>query len=198
MPLTDNQRFLRDVAGLLGAPALLLAGLMLWWRPWDSHPYQEDRSRSDLDAVSAGYRDTHWQGLHIVVPQDYVLTLNTQRLEVIEVSPVLRGQNTWPSRLAYLSLDSAALRRFTDAESACDLAPGRCWADTIGRHLVKCHQSSGVPDPALPWTPHLECQVPDLAVRAAINAPADHALDLVHLFEQAVGTADSESSHSAP
>jgi hypothetical protein len=196
MALTEKQRMLRDVAGLLGLPAIALACLYFWGWPRLIPFLADQRPATDIAAINAGYRETRWMGLKLSVPEQYVLTLNTPLLEVIEVEPSSSGPARWPSRLAFLKLDRAAQRRFSSAADNCGLAPGRCWSDTVAAHVVHCQRSSGVPDPDLPWTPQLECQVPELGVRAAINAPSQQALILLRLFEDAVETMATDTGRT--
>jgi hypothetical protein len=35
----SQQRFLRDLASLLGVPAIVVAILMAWWKPWTYRPH---------------------------------------------------------------------------------------------------------------------------------------------------------------
>jgi hypothetical protein len=43
MPIApnDNRKFAMDLLGLLGAPALVLVGLLYWWQPWKLARYSE-------------------------------------------------------------------------------------------------------------------------------------------------------------
>jgi hypothetical protein len=88
--------------------------------------------------------------------------------------------------MAFLELDSLSIRRFKDAAANCELGQDRCWTDSVGSFEVSCQRSAGVPDPALPWTPHLECQVVNLGVRMATNAPQSTTLEVLAIFDSAV------------
>jgi hypothetical protein len=194
LPRSDFSVFLRDLILLLGVPALVLGGLLLWWHPWEPYPgasAYRARMRREAEAREAGVRSTTWHSLRITVPPDYILTTNSPLLEVLEARPVFGGNDRWPSRMAFLELDSASRQRFRLAEANCELAVDRCWQDTVGHYVIECQRSSGSPDPTLEWTPHLECQVPALMVRMATNAPPGTLLEFADLFRGAVGTVPS-------
>jgi hypothetical protein len=158
--LTDGQLFLRDLALILGTPLVLMIGLLAWWRPWVERPtLTPPREPLDPSAVEVGLRDTIWHGLSFHLPPDYVFSTAEGYLEVIEVQPRDHGHDAWPGRMALLDLTGETLANFRAASANCDLSPSRCWVDSVPPYVVRCQRSSGVPDPDLSWTPHLECQV---------------------------------------
>ena len=59
-PPSEQPRFLRDLALLLGIPGLLFILLVVWWRPWDriAEPYAAPDG--DVFAAAAGIWD--WEG----------------------------------------------------------------------------------------------------------------------------------------
>ena len=192
----DSRGFLRDLALLLGLPALGISLLLAWWRPWDQLPYEthpasaplfEAREAVEKRARSEGVHWVDWHGLRLQFPGQYVLTVREPTLELLERFPPQDSDNDhWSAQMAFLGLDSAATARFREAASNCDLAPDRCWREVAADHKFRCQRSAGVPDPEVPWTPHLECQVPEVGVRILINAPPTTATELLALFDTAL------------
>ncbi|HTS87272.1 MAG TPA: hypothetical protein VMG41_02175 [Gemmatimonadales bacterium] len=181
---SDFRDFLYDLALLLGLPALAIVGLLMAWRPWAAEP--EDSV--DPAPTAGSVRVADWRGLRIEVPDRYFLTPALPALEIRERKGSPRRNGTWPGRMVLLDLDSLARARFQAANDNCTLSALRCWSDTVDGHAVECHRSGGLPDPTVSWTPHLECQSPDLRVRALINAPQNTTLELVAIFERALST----------
>jgi hypothetical protein len=198
MALTpDFRRFLRDLALLLGLPGIALAFLFSWWRPWEQIPFEthpvsdpifQARLALERRAREDGIRTAEWHGLHIEVPTQFVLTVKEPTLELLERVPPAGNTDQWSAQMAFLEVDSGAAARFKGAASNCDLAPGRCWVDQVGQRRLECQRSSGAPDPDIPWTPHLECQVPTLGVRVLINASYAQTDQLLDLFKTAVSS----------
>ncbi len=191
---SDFAVFLREAGLLLGATAVLLVGLLLWWHPWEPYPgasAYRARIRRETEARRAAVRSVEWHALRVTVPAGYVLTTNSSLLEVLERHPMSEGHDRWPSRMAFLEMDSVARQRFTDAAANCELSEGRCWSDTVGSYVIECQRSSGTPDPGLEWTPHLQCQVPALDVRMATNAPPGTTLEFLDMFRAAVRSVPS-------
>ena len=197
MPVNREVRmFLRDLAMILGLPAIGLAGLLAWWRPWElipwtthpaSEPVFEARLALERRARADGIHATRWRGLQLDFSEAWVLTVHEPVLEVLQRHPPADDTNDrWAGRMAFLETDSAALAQFHEAAANCDLAPGRCWRELAGGYELWCQRSAGVPDPEVPWTPHLECQVPALWMRVLINAPLPATDELLGEFREAL------------
>jgi hypothetical protein len=166
--------FLRDLALILGLPALLVVGLVAWWKPWDHHSrpvVTASYAPREAHARAAALRDTTWHGLHVTVPEEYVLVSQDSVLEVLEWERAVYGDGNWGSHLAFLPLTSVARRRFQQGAENCALAPGRGWEETAGRHRLACQQAAGAPVPELWWTPLAICEVQDVGLWLALNAP---------------------------
>jgi hypothetical protein len=184
---------LRDLTLVLLPPGLVLVLLVAWWRashptPWTTHPVStpiyEAREALEQRALDEGIRRAEWHGLQVEVPDPYVLTAREPTLELLERTQATKTDNDhWPAHMAYLDLDSMSTRRFQDAASNCSLSPDRCWTEEVAGHGMQCQRSAGVPDGAVPWTPHLECQVPELKVRILVNAPPTTSDELLSLFK---------------
>jgi hypothetical protein len=193
---SDVHLFLRDLVLLLALPGLALALLLAWWRPWELLPWQthpvsapvfEARRTLERQARQDGVHQSDWHGLRLAFPAKYVLTVREPTLELLERYPAPNGEDgTWPAQMAFLEVDSAAAARFQEAAANCDLSPDRCWTESVARHRVRCQRSAGVPDPAIPWTPHLECHVRTLGIRVLINAPPGPTQELLGLFKTAL------------
>jgi hypothetical protein len=194
--VSDTKPFLRDLALLLGLPALAIGIALVLWRPWEDLPWQthpvsepifQARDSLERHARAATVRESVWEGLLIQVPQEFVLTVDEPILEALEEHPYRRADpSDWSAQMAFLHIDSAAASRFADAATNCDLAPGRCWTEQAGSHTLDCHRSAGVPDPQVPWTPHVECHVQSRRVRVLINAPASRTEELLGVFRDAL------------
>jgi hypothetical protein len=171
-----NRRFLRDLTLILGIPALLMAGLVVWWKPWnDRSPLliASAYERREADARAAGIQEATWHELRLSVPDEYVILSRDSVVEVLEWSPQDRGKGSWSSHLAFLPITPATRQRFLAQAENCGLAPGRCWDEQVGRHRVVCQQAAGMPVPELWWTPLTVCEIDDLEVWLALNAPEE-------------------------
>ncbi|MEP6574592.1 MAG: hypothetical protein ABJD11_17955 [Gemmatimonadota bacterium] len=187
---SNNRSLGRALLSLLGLPSLALAALIYSAHPWiprySTVDLDEARLNAEREARGLGTRLTHWHGLHVKVPRDFVLLRQENLLEVLDVDARDHGSQSWTIHMAFLETDSAAISRFRAATDNCGLAPDRCWADSAGTHGANCQRSSGVPDPEVEWTPHLECQFEDLGIRVLINAPPDRIPELLQIFKNAV------------
>jgi hypothetical protein len=202
----DSRLFLRDLALLLGLPAVALIALLAWWRPWElmpwtthpvSEPIYEARRAMERRARQEGIHQADWHGLRLEVPVKYVLTVHEPTLELLEQHPHHDSDNEhWPAQMAFLELDSLAIERFREATPNCSLAPDRCWTESVAEYRLECQRSSGMPDPAIPWTPHLECHVPKLGVRVLINAPSPATEELLGFFKSALARPKQQSPAS--
>jgi hypothetical protein len=182
----DGRLFLRDLALILGLPALLTAGLVAWWQPWkyqvDSIIRYSHESR-EAQARAAGLHETTWRGLRVNVPDDYVILVQDSILEVLEWEPLDHGSGSWGSHLAFLPLTSEVEQRFKRQSENCTLAPGRCWEESAGTHALRCQQAAGMRVPELWWTPLTICEVDDLQLWIALNAPdaqRPHLWEIAH------------------
>jgi hypothetical protein len=182
----DLRRFLRDLALLLGLPALAMTGFLASWHPWRGPLAGGGQYGEERRAREEGVHRTVWRGLRIETPPEYVLMIHTPVLRLVERRIPDGGLDRWPAQMAFLDLDSGAVERFADAAPNCDLEPSRCWTEMAGGHALHCQRSGGVPDPAVEWTPHLECQVPDLGIRILINAPSGPTIELLQCFRSAL------------
>ena len=179
MQSRDNRLLLRDLLLLLVLPALCLGGLLVWWRPWYHKRFAVDRFTEAEDSARA--RGTYmlpWRGFHLTAPEDFVLMPNGQGVEFIEEYPGKSSNETWAARLALFPMDSASEAHWREQLTNCDLAPGRCWTDSIAGVQADCLRPSGVPDPAIWWTPHISCRLPSLGIRYLINASGDKLPDV--------------------
>lgn len=197
MPLDRNvRRMLRDVTLLLGIPGVIVGYLILSARPWDAVPYRthpsseaayDARRALERQASKAGVHELVWEELRLEYPARYYFITGEPTLELLEQENTAEIDNDhWPARMAFLLLDSAATARFRESQGNCDLVEGRCWTRRAGRYQLNCQRSSGVPDPAVPWTPHLECQVPARRIRVLVNAPLPVEADLLERFQVAL------------
>lgn len=155
-----------------------------------THPVSAQIYETRLDVVERarqdGVRSVEWHGFTIAAPSGYVLTAAEPTLELLELAPAESDGNSWPAQMAFLDLDSLAISRFRDASDNCSLAPGRCWTDSAAGYVLDCQRSAGVPDPAVPWTPHVECQIPSARIRVLINAPLTVMEELLLVLKQAL------------
>ena len=186
---------------LLVVPALTLGGLIAWYKPWREHfPGADayyDRRELEAQARLEAVRVTTWHALRVQVPGDFGLLTGAPRLEVLDLTPPGDSSATWPTQMVFLSLDSSAVNRFVAAAGNCSLSADRCWTDSTGPVRFDCERSSGVPDPDISWTPHVECQSPLRSVRALINAPPGQTLELLDVFRNAVAGTCADSAMRA-
>lgn len=176
-----QRRFLRDLTLLLGLPMLLVAALVVWWKPWTSRtrPFLTlAYEQREADARSAAVRDATWHGLRVAVPDEYVILSQDSVVEVLEWEPPAYGNGNWGSHLAFLPLTAASRGRFEERGANCSLAPGRCWEETVGSFRVACQQAAGAPVPELWWTPLTICQAPDAGLWLALNAREERRPEL--------------------
>ncbi len=174
----DTRAFLRDLVLLLGLPALALAGLIAWWKPWTYRRalIMETASETrEFHARKAGVRRATWRGLPVAAPDGYVLIVEDSLLEVIERSPVDTGTGSFAGHLALLVTTPERHARFRAGADNCGLNEGRCWADSAGGHRLDCHLAAGTPEPPLWWTPLTTCEAAAAGVTIAVNAPAPQA-----------------------
>jgi hypothetical protein len=194
---TEFRHFLRDLIWLLGGPAALVVALLFWWHPWrPSFPGSEEYyARRDLEtqARRQAIRQATWRGLHLVVPTDLILLERESILEVLVAEPARDTVTGWPGQMALLAMDSRSAAAFASHADNCSLVEGRCWDADLDGHRMSCQRSGGVPDPDVPWTPHLECHVPDLGIRVLINAPMGESERLLGLFTDAVRTRPTQT-----
>jgi hypothetical protein len=169
----QSQRlFLRDLMLLLGVPAMMLAGIVAWWKPWTyrSHavitfPHEADEAR----AGAGGVRQATWHGVPLSVPGEYVILSRDSVVEIVEQYPPQYGNGNWGSHIAFLPLTVAAQQRLAQRRENCSLSPGRCWEEPAVRHQLRCQQAAGAPVPELWWTPLSICEAPDLGLWVAVN-----------------------------
>jgi hypothetical protein len=194
---SDTRRFLRDLGLLLGIPLILVVAALIHWRPWEllpwtthpvSEPIFEARRALEARARRDSIRSIEWHGFTVHAPPAYVLTASEPTLELLELAPGPSDANYWPAQMAFLDLDSLALARFRESAENCSLAQDRCWTETASGHTLDCQRSSGVPDPAVPWTPHLECQIEPLGLRVLVNAPVPATNQLLGILKQALAS----------
>jgi hypothetical protein len=168
----SQRRFLRDLAFLLGVPAIVVAGLVAWWKPWTyrphaviTFPYEANQAR----ARAGGLREATWHGVQLSVPKEYVILSQDSVVEIVEQYPPQYGDGTWGSHIAFLPLTVAVQQRLEQRRENCSLAPGRCWEEQAGRHQLRCQQAAGAPVPELWWTPLSICEAGDLDLWVAVN-----------------------------
>jgi hypothetical protein len=169
----QSQRlFLRDLAFLLGGPAIVVAGLVAWWKPWTyrpdaviTFPHEVNEAR----ARAGGLREATWHGVQLSVPQEYVILSQDSVVEIVEQYSPQYGDGNWGSHIAFLPLTVAAQQRLEERRENCSLAPGRCWEEQAGRHQLRCQQAAGAPVPELWWTPLSICEARDLDLWVAVN-----------------------------
>lgn len=169
----SQRRFLRDLAFLLGAPAILVAGLVAWWQPWTHRPHAVITFPSEADEAHAragGVRQATWHGLQLSVPEQYVILSRDSVVEIVEQYPPQYGNGNWGSHIAFLPLTAAVQQRLDQRRENCSLAPGRCWDEQVGHHRLRCQQAGGAPVPELWWTPLTLCEARDLELWVALNA----------------------------
>jgi hypothetical protein len=169
----SNRLFLRDLALLLGAPALLIAGLVAWWKPWiyRSHAVITFPNEArEASARAGGLREATWHNVRLSVPDQFVILSQDSVVEIVEQYPPMYGNGNWGSHVAFLPLTAAAQERLEQRRENCSLAPGRCWEERIGPHQLRCQQAAGAPVPELWWTPLSICEARDLDLWVAINA----------------------------
>ncbi len=194
----EGSTFVRDLVLLLGLPAVLVTGVLSYCGPWTdpawtTHPASEAkfaaRERLEARARQEAVQHTRWNGLILDAPSGYVFTIREATLELLEQHPQDGHDGaSWPAQMAFLRLDSLAGARFREAAANCELSPGRCWTETVGSDQVRCQRSGGVPDPAVPWTPHLECHVTPAHIRVLINAPQSSEGELLAFFRAALAS----------
>jgi hypothetical protein len=195
--------FLRDLAFILGGPALLLAGLLVWWKPWDFRPRAVitfPHETREASARAAGIREASWHGLQLRVPDEYVILSQDSVVEIVEQYPPVYGDGNWGSHVAFLPLTTAARQRLQQREENCSLAPGRCWEEQGGGHRLACQQAAGAPVPELWWTPLTICEARDLDLWLAINAREARRPEMWELVSRVLGDAQrlDPSLPSAP
>jgi hypothetical protein len=184
--------FLRDLAFILGGPALVLAGLVAWWKPWNyrrpviTYPYET----REAGARAAGVREVTWRGLHLRVPDEYVILSRDSVVEIVEQYPPVYGNGNWASHVAFLPLTAAARQRLEQREENCSLAPGRCWEEQVGAHRLTCQQAAGAPVPELWWTPLTICEALDLDLWVAINARETQRPEMWELVSRVLENAE--------
>ena len=186
--------FLKDLAFILGGPALLLVGLLAWWKPWNYRPRPVitfPHETREASARAAGIREATWHGLHLRVPDEYVIVSRDSVVEVVEQYPPAYGNGNWGSHVAFLPLTAPARLRLRERAENCSLAPGRCWLEQIGPHRVTCQQAAGAPVPELWWTPLTICEVRDLDLWVAINAREARRPQMWELVSRTLGDARS-------
>ena len=173
--MDQSQRlFLRDLALILGLPALIAALIVAWWRPWNTWPgppvtfAYESR---EAQAREEGLHEARWHGLHLKVPDEYVLLRQDSVIEVLEEEPAAYGPGSWGSHVAFLLSTPEVRQRFEQQAANCGLAPGRCWEERVGTRRLVCQHAAGVPVPELRWTPLTICEVEDAELWLALNAP---------------------------
>lgn len=189
---SEGRDFLRALVWLLVVPAVVLGTFLVWYKPWRAHfrgaDQYYDRLALEEKARQEAVRVTTWHSLTIRVPDDFVLVTGAPTLEIVDVVPPGDKSALWPTQMVFLPLDSGARVRFETAADNCSLSPDRCWTDSSGKAPFDCQRSSGVPDPDISWTPHLECQSQSRKVRVLINAPPGPTLELLEVFKSAVAS----------
>jgi hypothetical protein len=187
--------FLRDLAFILGAPALVVAGLVAWWKPWNSslrrpvitfpHESREAKARA------AGIREATWHGLQLRVSEAYVILSQDSVVEVVEQYPPVLGDGSWGTHVAFLPLTARARQLLKDREANCSLAPGRCWEQQFDGYRLRCQQAAGAPVPELWWTPLTICEAPELELWVAINARDARRAEMWELVARVLESAET-------
>jgi hypothetical protein len=96
----SQRRFLRDLAFLLGVPAIVVVGLVAWGKPrtYRSHavitfPHETNEAR----ARAGGLREATWHGMQLSVPQEYVILSQDSVVEIVEQYPPQYRSGNWGS-----------------------------------------------------------------------------------------------------
>jgi hypothetical protein len=199
----DQQQrlFLRDLALILGLPGLMMASLLAWWKPWTYRPRPGitfSYETREAKARAAGVREATWRGLHLRVPEEYVILSQDSLLEILEWEPPDYGTGSWGSHLAFLPLTSEVRQRFQQQAENCGLAPGRCWQEQVGTHELMCQQAAGVPAPELWWTPLTVCKIEQMELWLALNAPEVHRPRLWEIAHGVLEDADAVDQPTPP
>lgn len=193
--------FGRDVLILLGLPAAVAAGILAWWRPWEEHHFASDWYwEAERGARSDYQQSLAWQGFHLKLPEDYVVLHTGSGVEILQAWSEESTNDSWAAHLALFPLTVEDQTRFSEQAGNCDLAPGRCWVDSLAGTTASCQNSAGIPDPSVYWTPHITCQVPELGIRFLLNASNDRLPDLHDLLVEILAsrkTAPASSTEAA-
>jgi hypothetical protein len=188
----SQQRFLRDLAFLLGVPAIVVAILMAWWKPWTYRPHGVmtfPHRTNEARARAGGLREATWHGVELSVPGEYVILSLDSVVEIVEQYPPQYGNGNWGSHIAFLPLTVAARQRLEQRRENCSLAPDRCWEKQVGSHQLRCQQGAGAPVPELWWTPLAICEARDLDLWVAVNAREEQRASAWELVERVLSDA---------